>query len=117
MSDYADYVDQTVTSTIHLSWPPERIRESDIRSGRERVPTVRVLTIEGSDVTVEHNPAVSDHEVLNAKLRKLGFESRGDEVSPRKKGIFGRWIERLSAQNKKSLGSGSLDCCDLNKDN
>lgn len=33
------------------------------------------------------------------------------------KNIIKNWLEKLAKANEESLGTGRLDCCELNKDN
>lgn len=63
---------------------------------------------------------------VNEEILKLAIESEGYEVTSmeevegftrpeEKKGFFRRLLGKIEDSNKKSFGSGRMDCCDLGK--
>jgi len=80
-------------------------------------PGVRTAELDGTRLVVEFQPYLMSEEGLRERIRGAGVQPAAETRPPRRRNIFQRFVDRLASENQRNLGSGRLDCCDLNKAN
>lgn len=86
-------------------------------SSLEGVEEVKVLL---SEKEAYVSGEVSE-EILKSAIESEGYEVTGIETvegmehPEEKRGFFKRLLKKIEDSNKKSFGSGRMDCCDLGK--
>ncbi len=73
---------------------------------------IQTISFSGNLITVGYNPYQISEANVEKLISDLGIEVTG---KPQKTGFLKRWILNMAKSNKENLGSGRLDCCDLNK--
>jgi len=74
---------------------------------------IHTISFSENLITVEYNPYQITEENVEKLISDLGVKI----TAPEKKGFLKRWLKNMAKSNKESLGSGRLDCCDLNDKN
>ena len=84
-----------------------------VRRALETLPGVENVDVSIGRAKVVYYPEVTRPAILLECVAEIGYPVL---PSPRdKKGVFGRWLDRLIESNKQSFGSQALDCCKLNR--
>ncbi|MDA3947924.1 MAG: LDCC motif putative metal-binding protein [Spirochaeta sp.] len=80
---------------------------------------IEEMTVNDNRIDVEYQPYVVSREGVLNRMEHAGLVVRrnGDGEQKKRQGLFRRFIDRIAADNQRSLGSGPLDCCDLNRGN
>ncbi|WP_163706902.1 LDCC motif putative metal-binding protein [Mangrovibacterium lignilyticum] len=71
---------------------------------------IQTISFSENLITVEYNP----YQITEGNLEQLISELGIKITSPEKTGFLKRWLKYIAKENKESLGSGRLDCCDMN---
>ncbi|MEX2442505.1 MAG: LDCC motif putative metal-binding protein [Alkalispirochaeta sp.] len=93
---------------------PEKI--STLRNGSG----IDEVNVEGNKIHIVFQPYVVSREGVLSRMENARIDVRinGDNREQQKRpGFLRRFIDRMAAENRRSLGSGRLDCCDLNRKN
>ncbi len=102
-----------MTVELEATATPDSETVSKLRTGSG----IEEMTVEGSRIVVEYQPYVVSREGVLNRMEDAGLVLRKEEEKEERKGFFRRFVDRIAAENKQSLGSGRLDCCDLNRGN
>ena len=84
---------------------------------RVRTALAGVSGIEQADVQIgraclEFYPYVITAEALRGMIAALGYTIPGP---PKRRSLFGRFLDRMTEANEKTFGSERLDCCTMKK--
>ena len=74
---------------------------------------IQTISFSENRITVDYNPYQITKKNLEKLLSDLGIKL----TSPEKTGFLKRWLKNIAKENKESLGTGRLDCCDMNHKN
>lgn len=72
---------------------------------------IQTISFSENLITVGYNPYQITEENVEKLISDLGIKISN---KPEKQGFLRRWLKDMAKSNKESLGSGRLDCCDLN---
>ncbi len=75
----------------------EGLERVDVQLGRARL---------------EFYPQVTTAEALRGKIAALGYTIPGP---PKRRNLFGRFLDRMIETNEKTFGNERLDCCTMKK--
>ncbi len=84
---------------------------------RVRAALAGVTGLERADVRLgtarlEFYPEVITAETLRGMITALGYTSPGP---PKRRNLFGRFLDRMIETNEKTFGHERLDCCTMKK--
>jgi len=71
---------------------------------------INFLSINSTSITLDFYEQLVDETYIKKMLVRAGFSFKEKSV----KHFFGRFINKLAKENKKTYGGKKLDCCDLN---
>jgi len=75
---------------------------------------IQTISFSKNLLTVAYNPYQITEENLEKLISDLGIKIM---TVPEKQGLIRRWLNNLAKSNTESLGSGRLDCCNMNDKN
>tara|TARA_Y100000592_G_C5309466_1_gene239370 strand:- start:6 stop:359 length:354 start_codon:yes stop_codon:yes gene_type:complete len=95
---------------------PDQATIAKLRNGSG----IEEMTVNDNRIDVEYQPYVVSREGVLNRMEHVGLHIRRDDEErepENRRGLFRRFIDRIAADNQRSLGTGRLDCCDLNRGN
>jgi hypothetical protein len=81
-------------------------------------PGIDAVSFDEHSLRVSFNPFRTSEVAIRNRMAAAGLpEIEATPIRGKRRNLFQRMVDRLAAENKSSLGSGRLDCCELNKAN
>ena len=85
---------------------------SRLKISLEDIDGVEKLVLAEGKITISYYPDLLSLATIRHQIESLGFKIK---IKKDKRNPFNRFVDRLIESNKKSFGSETLDCCNLNK--
>ena len=104
--------DETGITTVEISIEGMHC-ESCVASVREALGAergVEMIDVSVGRAQVGFVPQIVSKAYIESLIEQQGYQIKR-EVE--KKGVFGRFIDRMIASNQKNFGNDRLDCCNL----
>ncbi|MBT3274130.1 MAG: heavy-metal-associated domain-containing protein [Spirochaetales bacterium] len=84
-----------------------------VRGALEAVEGVEYVDVSVGKARVNFIPQIISRDLIEKAIDETGYTVR---KNTKRKGFFGRYIDRMIESNAKNFGNQRLDCCTLPKD-
>ena len=107
--------DFTTRNRFPIQKPINQLLLIETTAKIEKVEGVENISVSNDSICIDYYPQLVEHNELIDLIEKEGLlidTTKPEEI----KGIR-KFLKKLEISNKKSFGTGQLDCCDLNQKN